>query len=133
MQGEPGAWYAMLPLEMCYAYDPVPPEPPVMDVHSSPAAAPLPAPSPDAAPQHGAEQRGEPDAVDSEDDDCRSMAGDMAVGAARSQAGSQDAALLMSTGPGGDTPSAVSAARVDSDGSMEPATSLRINAGDDRW
>lgn len=24
---EPGAWYAMLPLEMVYSYDPVPPEP----------------------------------------------------------------------------------------------------------
>ena len=24
---EPGAWYAMLPLEMVYAFDPIPPEP----------------------------------------------------------------------------------------------------------
>ncbi len=25
---EPGAWYAMLPLEMVYSFDPVPPPPP---------------------------------------------------------------------------------------------------------
>ena len=27
---EPGAWYAMLPLEMVYAFDPIPPEPEMM-------------------------------------------------------------------------------------------------------
>jgi len=43
IQGEPGAWYAMLPLEMCYAYEPVPPEPQI-------EAPPLPVPSSFAVP-----------------------------------------------------------------------------------
>ena len=42
LQGEPGAWYAMLPLEMCYAYEPVPPEPPAEEEVAPPP--PLPPP-----------------------------------------------------------------------------------------